>query len=50
MRVVDASGQPLAGAQVELALDEKAPRLRVTARNGLTTFRGIPECRRTRSP
>jgi len=43
VRVVDASGQPLAGAQVELVLDEKAPRLRLTARNGLTTFCGIPE-------
>jgi hypothetical protein len=43
VRVVDASGQPLAGAQVELVLDEKAPRLRLTARNGRTTFRGIPE-------
>ena len=43
VRVVDASGQPLAGALVELVLDEKSPRLRLTARNGRTTFRGIPE-------
>lgn len=43
VRVVDAAGRPLAGALVELVLDEKAPRLRLTARNGSTTFRGIPE-------